>query len=185
LKKLDMNNRFFIFTIVIVLIFCIHGFSHQPQNNSKQFPILKGKYFGQRPPGMNPEIFAPGIVSSNLHDDGSPVFTPDGKEIYWRIWGAPYSVIVYMKQENGIWTGTKIAPFSGRYQEERICIYPDGSRLYFSSNCPLEGTGEPKQNFDFWYVEREGENWSEPVNLGPPVNSEYDEIDMSISKNGK
>jgi ankyrin repeat protein len=28
-----------------------------------QFPVIKGKYLGQKPPGMTPEIFAPGIVS--------------------------------------------------------------------------------------------------------------------------
>jgi len=27
------------------------------------FPILKGPYLGQKPPGMTPEIFAPGIIS--------------------------------------------------------------------------------------------------------------------------
>jgi len=29
-----------------------------------EFPILKGRYLGQKPPGMTPEVFAPGIVST-------------------------------------------------------------------------------------------------------------------------
>jgi len=28
------------------------------------FPILKGPYLGQKAPGMTPEIFAPGVIST-------------------------------------------------------------------------------------------------------------------------
>jgi len=178
-----MNKLLFGILFFIISYFTI-GYAQEEGENSKQFPVLKGKYAGQKPPGMKAEIFAPGIVTSNLHDDGSPVFTPDGKEIYWRVWGLPRSIIVFIKEENGIWSRPKVVPFSGKYMEGRICISPDGKRLYFSSNRPLQGSGEPKKDFDFWYVEREGEGWSEPINLGVPVNSEYDEVDMSISQNG-
>ena len=29
----------------------------------EDFPILKGPYLGQKPPGTMPEVFAPGIIS--------------------------------------------------------------------------------------------------------------------------
>jgi hypothetical protein len=38
---------------------------------------VRGDYFGQKPPGMTPEIFAPGIVSTEKKELNS-VFTPDG-----------------------------------------------------------------------------------------------------------
>ena len=49
-----------LFLIYFILIFDI---SHA-QQKTKDFPVLKGPYLGQKPPGMNPEIFAPGIIST-------------------------------------------------------------------------------------------------------------------------
>jgi len=48
----------------------------------KDFPILKGPYLGQKPSGMSPEIFAPGMVSTELEEFGCS-FTPDGTEVYF------------------------------------------------------------------------------------------------------
>ena len=42
------------------------------------FPVLKGSYLGQTPPGMIPEIFAPYIIRN------CPSFTLDGKDLYFR-----------------------------------------------------------------------------------------------------
>ena len=44
------------------------------------FPILKGPYLGQEPPGLKPEIFAPGIISTKKFKEFSGTFSPDGKE---------------------------------------------------------------------------------------------------------
>ena len=46
-------------------------------------PVLKGPYLGQKPPGLNPEIFLPGIVSTELNEHGAPTFSPDLSEMYW------------------------------------------------------------------------------------------------------
>lgn len=35
------------------------------QNEKETFPVLTGKYLGQEPPGLEPELFAPGIISTN------------------------------------------------------------------------------------------------------------------------
>ena len=32
-------------------------------------PVLKGPYFGQKPPGATPEVFAPGIVSIDEYSE--------------------------------------------------------------------------------------------------------------------
>ena len=50
----------------------------------KDFPKLKGPYLGQKPPGMKPEIFAPGIISVDENfEHSAAVFSPDGKEVFW------------------------------------------------------------------------------------------------------
>ena len=55
--------------------------SSYPQKS--EFPVLKGPYLGQKQPGMTPEIFAPGIVSTEKFREFSGTFTPDGKEYYF------------------------------------------------------------------------------------------------------
>ena len=47
-------------------------------DSQDKFPVLEGPYIGQKPPGLTPEVFAPGIVSTE-HRDWSGSFTPDMK----------------------------------------------------------------------------------------------------------
>jgi hypothetical protein len=170
-----------IFIVIVVslqLIFC----SHSQQND---FPVLKGPYLGQKPPGTTPELFAPGIVSTGYHEDGGPVFTFDSSEMYFRISQYPYAVIFCMKEENGSWSTPETAVFSGRYSDGDPFISYDGKKLFFSSYRPISGKGEPRNDEDIWYVERSGRSWSEPRNLGSPVNSDQsDEWKASLSENG-
>jgi hypothetical protein len=82
----------------------------------EDFPVLKGPYLGQKPPGLRPEIFAPGIVSTEHKEHSTLAFSPDGTEIYWSIWPIPRSanipqVIKFMKMENGRWSKPQVAPF--------------------------------------------------------------------------
>ena len=60
----------------------------------------------------------------------------------------------------------------------------DGSKLFFSSNRPISGTGEPRPDEDIWYVERTENQWSEPRHLGESINSSQDEWKPSLSEKG-
>ena len=46
-----------------------------------KFPVLKGPYLGQKPPGLTPEIFAPGVVSTQDHFETEVLFSPNMKEL--------------------------------------------------------------------------------------------------------
>ena len=65
--------------------------------------------------------------------------------------------------------------------EGRACISADGLSLYFDSDR-FEGFG----GFDIWVAARKAtdEDWGEPVNLGPIMNTEYEEFDSNISADG-
>ena len=81
--------------------------------DSQKFPVLKGLYLGQKPPGITPIMFAPGIISTTSHEF-STCFSPDGKEIYYarRIPELrDQAVIMVSKLVNGSWTEPTIAPF--------------------------------------------------------------------------
>jgi len=129
--------------------------------------ILRGPYLGQEPPGMRPEIFAPGIVSTG-YSERTAVFTPDGKEFYFSLWGAPHGVTFFMKEEQGRWTKPRVASFSGKYGEG-FNMSPDGKKIVFASNRPVDGTGEALDTYPIWIVERTDSGWGEPRNPRPSL----------------
>ena len=94
-----MNIRKQFIFINIVLVF-ICGIS-QAQKKLDNFPVLKGPYLGQKPPGMEPEIFAPGIISTEKSEINS-VFSPDGNEFYFSRWdpSKKIHIIMSMKRVN-------------------------------------------------------------------------------------
>lgn len=49
--------------------------------NDADFPALENRYFGQKPPGLIPELFAPGIVSTEEYLETVVTFLPDMKEL--------------------------------------------------------------------------------------------------------
>ncbi len=153
-----------------------------PSSSSAEgLPVLTGPYLGQKPPGVEAELFAPGIVSTGLHDDGGPAFSPDRREVFWRVHGNPHSIIACMKQENGTWSKPRIAPFSGRYNDGTMAFSPDGGKLFFTSRRPPDQEGEPK-DADIWYVERSEGGWGTPRRLGAGVNSPVDEMLAAVAK---
>lgn len=148
------------------------------------------RYFGQTPPGMVPELFAPGIVSSEHQEHSSLAISPDGKEMYWSIWRLPHDfqrfpqVIMFVKFENGAWSEPQIAPFSGTYRDGGPAFSLDGDRIYFYSRRPVEGKSEDAHENDIWYVERVEDGWSEPVHLGDAINSASTDATPSLAANG-
>jgi len=152
--------------------------------SAARFPVLKGDYLGQKAPGLKPEIFAPGVVSTEKKELNS-VFTPDGREFYFTIQEPPRGwTIMVMKREADIWTKPRPADFSGTWSDVDHFLSPDGRTMYFCSNRPLDGKGATQNNFDIWMVERRGDGWSEARNMGAPINSPENEFYPSVAKDG-
>lgn len=156
-----------------------------------QWPILKGPYLGQKPPGMKPELFAPGIISTEDLYEMNSVFSPDGEEFYFGISasskeektrGIYHYDLMFTKIENGVWIKPVRLPLAGKYSVADIALSPDGNRLYFCSEMP--SVWDSAEGFDIWYVERIGEGWSEPINVGKKINSPYGETQPSFTADG-
>ncbi|UCD37045.1 MAG: PD40 domain-containing protein [Fidelibacterota bacterium] len=148
-----------------------------------------GPYLGQTPPVDEPELFAPGIVSTGL-SVRDMAMTPDGNELYFGVVAGNYkhATIAWCRRENGRWTTPEIAPFASdsRFFNLEPHITPDGQRFYFLSTRPPEGK-EPLPGWgyqDIWVMDRTADGWSEPYNLGPPVNSEAPEFFPSVTSDG-
>jgi len=63
-------------------------------------------------------------------------------------------------------------------------ITPDGKRLIFCSRRPIKGKGPPKDDTDFWYVDRTEKGWSAPKHLGFSVNSDAQEYYPVFTRDG-
>ena len=143
-------------------------------------------YAGQTPPGLTPVVFAPGLVSGP-GNQGTAVVYPGGKEIYfWDVERRPGGVtatIRVTREVDGVWSAPVPTAFSGTYMDAYIALHPDGSRLYFQSNRPIDPR-ESTFEYNLWYVEREGDGWSEARSMGRPINGRNHTGGASVTRDG-
>jgi ankyrin repeat protein len=156
--------------------------------SAMRFPVLKGDYLGQTPPGEKSELFGLGIVSSIWGIHSTAVFSPDGNEVYWAPMmtfpGEIYSRggLLMMKRVDGQWTVPAWAPFSGPNGEDDVPFFsPDGKRIYFISRRPLRGEKELGSE-KIWFADRTPAGWSEPQPLDPNVNSTHMHWEFSLDR---
>jgi hypothetical protein len=122
-------------------------------------------YFGQKPPGIKPEMFAPGIISTDKYFEISCTFTPDGKEFYFTRRGEEFgerNTLCVSKLINDKWTQPEVASFSGTHFDYEPHISPDGQKLYFGTNRSTPVDAEPGSGGNIWFVERKGDTWGNP-----------------------
>ena len=177
-----MKTTMIFFILAVLLCVGIHA--------EDEWPVLKGSYLGQKPPGMTPEIFAPGLISTAQSELNS-VLSPRGDEFYFAVCtsskedfkkGIYLYHIMVTKQADGVWLKPEIAAFTGRYSAVDMSFSPDGNRLYFCSDRPTPWNKPP--NRDIWYCERLTHGWSVPQNPGEPLNSPGDEVYPTLTAEG-
>jgi len=126
-------------------------------------------YLGQAPPGETPVIFARGIISDVYQQHGAPSFTPDGNQVFWQTNHRPPSdneqwltVPMTMRRIKGKWT----PPEKALHDQSVLSL--DGKRLYYPGD---KGTGP-------FYIERQGDNWSDPVDLN--LVARFPELQLAV-----
>jgi Tol biopolymer transport system component len=146
--------------------------------------VPPGPYLGQERPGLEPEVFAPGIVSTD-GDEVNSVFSPDGKAFYFAKFtgGRGYTIMV-MREETDGWTEPEVAPFSGDHSDVDIFITHDGRRLFFISRRPLTAGGPRAPGYQIWVMDEENGAWGEPVHLGRNVNMGPRQLYPTVAVNG-
>lgn len=152
-------------------------------------PELTGPYLGQKPPGDEAMLFAPGIVSTGMMDRDVSM-TPDGKEMYFgRMAGGAALIYFSRMQDDGSWMDPAVVSFSGGkdFFDFEPHVSPDGSRLFFLSTRPKAGQ-EPVPgwgNQNIWVSTRQADgSWGEPQDVGVPVNTDDDEFFPTTTKDG-
>lgn len=95
------------------------------------------------------------------------------------------SIIAIIRKFGNAWSEPEMVSFSGKYKDLEPFLSPNGLKLFFVSNRPLLIHEKEIKDFDIWYVQREtlDSKWSEPKNLGAPVNTENNEFYPAIASN--
>lgn len=112
------------------------------------------------------------FVTRNNIKNGRPVLDSNGN-VNLKIYEA--------KKEEEAWNNIKDLPFnSDEYSTGHPCVSPDGSTLYFVSNMPGGFGGT-----DIYMSTKNETGWSNPINLGPKVNTEGNEMFPFLSEDNK
>ncbi|TVR38142.1 MAG: hypothetical protein EA394_11095 [Bacteroidia bacterium] len=130
--------------------------------------------------------FLPPDLNTSLHDGPMAIAKDTSLVIITRNYNQPNEqslqnlYLAYYVKENGQWGKEQVFPYSDPdYSLQHPYFDNENSILYFSSDRP-GGYG----GFDLYMSKWDGENWSEPENLGSEVNSEFDEVFPSLSPDG-
>ncbi len=109
---------------------------------------VEGPYLNQRPPGSSPEVFAPGLVSTEHYSYGA-AFTPDMQTFYFRRIPGAGSDMEYVAYHyrNHQWQMTLLDDIAGQ-----PFFSPDGHRLHLGKR----------------FKEHTAGGWSETQMLGQP-----------------
>lgn len=147
-------------------------FAQENVENNLSFPLLKGPYMGQKPPGLIPEPFAPGIISKEGWEIEG-VFAPGMQEFYFTLNRNAYTdpkveafrpTVIGFRQQNNVWK--KYTEFK---RKGEITFSPDGKRMHMAKG----------------YKDRIGGEWSERKILGPMFNrKEFGIMRLSASAKG-
>jgi WD40-like Beta Propeller Repeat len=138
-----------------------------------------------------PTPFAESLTTSFY--DGPLCFTADGSMVYFtrsnlknnkpvKAKDGLVKLKIYSAKLNGAkWENIVELPFNNKEHDfTHPSISPDGRRLYFASNRP-GGFG----GMDLYVATLIDGKWSEPVNLGPKINTPKDEVFPFIHADGK
>jgi hypothetical protein len=111
-----------------------------------------------------------------------PSISPDGTELYFVRGKAGGSARIYLSlRRNNAWTApTPVDAVNGTFDSLGPRLTPDGKFLLFYSNRP-GGFG----GYDIWAAPRAAPGWGKPFNLGPQVNSEFNEFNPDPTPDGR
>ena len=135
-----------------------------------EWPVLEGPYLGQKPPGDDPVVFAPGIISTST-PEGATSFSPDGSFLLFARARAEPDGILISEQIDGVWSKPRRVSFSAGRHDWDFTLAPDGKTALVASARSDEDGGAPLEDHRIWASKRNGREWSVPIVLAPPVNA--------------
>jgi hypothetical protein len=124
----------------------------------------------------------------NTHDDEyEPALSFDGQAMVFVRGRAGGNADLYVATrvvgpEPSYWSDPQpLSSINTQHDELGPALAPNGRTLYFYSDRPgPRGVG----GYDIWVSHRDGDEWTEPLNAGPAVNSPFNEYGVAIAPDG-
>ena len=111
-----------------------------------------------------------------------PSISPDGTELYFVRGkaGRQARIFVSLRRHNAWTKPVPVDAVNGPFDALGPRVSPDGRFLLFYSDRP-GGLG----GYDIWAAPRTSSGWGKPFNLGPSVNSEFNEFNPDPTPDGR
>jgi outer membrane protein OmpA-like peptidoglycan-associated protein len=152
----------------------------------------------QRPVPFAPKNLGPGVNTADPEyypcvtaDDGTLIFTRRVAEPSIAVYGMQEDFYVSHRDADGKWrTAEPVRTVNTKqYNEGAGTLTPDGRFIIFTKCATEDGSyGGGLRGLgscDLFISRRIGDRWSEPVTLGPPVNSRAWESQPSMASDGR
>lgn len=120
--------------------------------------------------------------------EAQPTLSADGNTLYFATWreGSQGTDIYYSnRQDDGSWSRAKPVPgpINSDGHDKAPFLHQDSETLYFVSDCSVDRQGAGGS--DIFYTRKdENGSWTEPKNIGYPINSEGNEVGLVVSTDG-
>jgi outer membrane protein OmpA-like peptidoglycan-associated protein/tetratricopeptide (TPR) repeat protein len=118
--------------------------------------------------------------------EAQPSLSADGNTLFYTV-ARPTSrdndIYIAKRQPDGTWG--EVRPFdeiNTDGKDKSPFLHQDSETLYFVSTCTDKRKGVG--GLDIFYIREENGKWSEPKNIGYPINSKEDELGLFVSTDG-
>jgi hypothetical protein len=160
--------------VILLVLYC------GPEASAQEFPRLQGPYLGQKPPGMTPETFAPGIISTG-EEEGSSGFARNGTVFLFQKFLERRCHTYITRLRDGVWTAPELIPFWETMAANGDFVFSsdDKTMLY---QVRTE-TGSSTISY-IWRAEVTETGWGEQTPHPEPVNTPHFESFASDTADG-
>ncbi len=151
------------------LFFTILSFS--VKTNCQNLKV-EAAYLGQKPSGLSPEVFAPGIVSTPEFLEIGCTWSPNGKEFYFVRQTQTGGLMLCSRWEDGKWTDPEVPEVFKKHPGFEPFISVDGKKFYYTrfalppeiaKNTEKYSDLQKQENMlNIWAVNKKGLDFSEP-----------------------
>ena len=159
--------RFAVLTIAVIA-----GAGAACYRASAQSADSQSRYLGQKPPGLTPERFAPGVVSTAAIEING-VFAPDFREFVFARQLDGVFTLFRSTLEGSQWSAPqplRLFPGAAAGVAVDMSISPDGQEMFFLGRFKA-GVAPDERPFDIWVSRKKNGAWTAAETVPAPVST--------------
>jgi len=171
--------------LILTIILSLNTvFAQENMENDPDSPVLEDRYLDQKLPGVIPQLFAPGIVSTKEYHETSVTFLPDMKELSFTRSGGKYKkpTLFVMQNKNNQWSRKSILSTDEKKYKERFTPPLSEMRRHEAfKDIPITGfTVSAKGTYYFYFIDFEKNGYGY-MSYSRLINGKY-ETPIKMSK---